>query len=415
MKIALICDGPVPHERMNYRGEALVRLPQMGDHVISIVCPRSDLDLPVNGSIKLIRYPYGKYRFVRGFGSVPLRLWQLVLMYRRTRQALVSDIEVIRTISTLPTVIALLARGRRRVPIVANLSDFYSDLYIASKLPLSRLAVRLIWFLERVCAKADCLIVDTDIQRHRWVARGAPASHCVVIPHGLPRSWQPIPAVTSNVPAKKGSGSRLFYVGDISEMDGVDLLLHAMRELRIKGQQVDLVIVGAGTARYMRHLRRLSRSLDLEQAVVWIRSVPNRELPRLMETSDVCVAPFRLWETSSTSIPNKVLEYLTTLKPVVVPRGSALESIFGAAFIYFSAGDPQSLAAAVNQALTLAGTGEDPPLRRLIQKELHWQAIVDREWALIRAVANSSRQDLRAYDHRLDLRFDRLPRPRVLA
>src|SRR4029077_18222166 len=178
--------------------------------------------------------------------------------------ALRNEIDVIRTISMVPTVVAVIARRSRKISIVANVSDFYSDLYAASHLPVPSLATWLIRKLEAICLKADCLIVDTEEQRVRWELRGFPASRCVVLPHGLPRSLSQPPPYRQTVVSARRAAPQLFYVGDISEVDGVDWLIRALRLLIDDGRGAMLLVVGTGTSRNMRELRQLAGARGLD-------------------------------------------------------------------------------------------------------------------------------------------------------
>src|SRR5260370_33885715 len=183
MKIALICDGPVPHPRMNYRGEIFLRLMPGGGYTVYLIAMGVDVARELRPDITLVPHSCGQYTPVAGIRSIPIRLWQVAKMFVATKRVLRHDVDLIRSVATVPTIVALLARGRRKVPILANMSDFYGDLYIGGRLPFSRLAVRLIRRMERVCARADYLIVDTPAQRDRWLTRGVKAARCIVIPH----------------------------------------------------------------------------------------------------------------------------------------------------------------------------------------------------------------------------------------
>jgi glycosyltransferase involved in cell wall biosynthesis len=137
----------------------------------------------------------------------------------------------------------------------------------------------------------------------------------------------------------------------------------------------------------------------MKEIVRHISSVTNDSLPALIDQVSVCVAPFRIRETSSTSIPNKVLEYLTSTKPIVVPSGSALQDIFGSAFTYFTPDDPLSLARAIEIAL---GTEQQGIARRReIQRAMQWAPLMNQEWALVQSVVARQVVDAQRFDYRL--------------
>jgi glycosyltransferase involved in cell wall biosynthesis len=192
-------------------------------------------------------------------------------------------------------------------------------------------------------------------------------------------------------------------------MDGLDVLLRAIHHLRNGGVTVRLQIIGNGTDTYLQELDRLMRRLSIDNVVEHIRSVRNEELPAIIDRMSVCVAPFRLQETSSTSIPNKVLEYLARSKPIVVPKGSALEDIFGPALTYFTPDDPESLAQAVEAAL--ATPAAQLELRRNIQRAMQWPSLMNQEWALIESILTRQVGDARRFDYRILGRFNEATNP----
>jgi glycosyltransferase involved in cell wall biosynthesis len=391
---------------MNYRGDALLAYwIQSGEYAVRVLAPVA-ADLGTERSDAVVFERIGSYRQVTGLRGIAGRLLQMLRAYRSLRRLLRDEsIDVIRTVSTLPTVVAVLARGRRsRVPIMANLSDFYEDLYAGSRLPLSRPATALFRRIDRMCGRADLVIVDTPQQRDKWVTHGVARDRCVVIPHGLPRTGDRM------IPATRGddggpirlapSESLGVYVGDIGQMDGVDLLIEALAQVRAAGTALSLCIVGSGRPRYVDSLRRRAEELRVGDAILWIPRLPNQSLPALLDQADVCYAPFRLWATSSTSIPNKVLEYLTSTRPIVAPRGSALEAAAGAALDYFTPGDPASLAAISRDVLSRHHLGsEAAEARRRIAVALDWRSVVEHETAVMHLLLQGGPTRWRDYDY----------------
>jgi glycosyltransferase involved in cell wall biosynthesis len=391
---------------MNYRGDALLaHWIEIGEYTVRVLAPSAGSHDVAEPHDAVVVERIGSYRQVTGLRGIAGRLLQMLRAYRSLRRLLRDEsVDVIRTISTLPTVVAVLARGRRRVPIMTNLSDFYEDLYAGSRLPLSRLARALFRRVDRMCGRADLVIVDTPQQRDKWVTHGVARDRCVVIPHGLPRTGSRL------IPATRGgdagrlhlapSQSLGVYVGDIGQMDGVDLLIEALAQVRAAGTALSLCIVGSGRRSYVDGLRRRAEELGVGDSIVWIPRLPNQSLPALLAQADVCYAPFRLWATSSTSIPNKVLEYLTSTRPIVAPRGSALEAAAGAALDYFTPGDPASLAAISRDVLSRHHVGsEAAEARRRIAAALDWRSVVEHETAVMHVLLQGGSTRWRDYDY----------------
>jgi len=408
-RIVLVGDGPIPHPYMNYRGDALLaHWRHQQDLHVCVVAPRAAGCEDVRSGERVTVEPLGDYRRTTSAQGMASRVTQMVRAYLVLRRAFRDpSTGMVRTISTLPTAVAVLARGRRtHVPIVANLSDFYEDLYVGSRLPLPRLLTRLFRGIDRLCRRADLVIVDTSCQRDMWRRRGVPRERCVVLPHGLPRSGRALGSARSGSPGVDVTPrDRLLgvYVGDIGEMDGLDLLIEALALLRRRGLPLSLCVVGSGQASVMSGLKQLAVHLRVESSIAWVDHIPNRALPSLFGQADVCYAPFRLWRTSSTSIPNKVLEYLTSASPIVAPHGSALRVALGDALDYFTPGDAASLAEVSFQLLTRTPRLQPPQreARRRLQELLSWDRVAHHETGVVRAVLAGRVQDWSTYDYEL--------------
>jgi glycosyltransferase involved in cell wall biosynthesis len=173
------------------------------------------------------------------------------------------------------------------------------------------------------------------------------------------------------------------YVGDMSDMDGLDVLYRAVALARSFGSTLHLVIIGMGSAAYLDVLDALASELAITGHVHRVQSVPNQHLPQLFDQADVCVSPFRLRDTSSTAIPNKVLEYLTSRRPIVSTGGSALEWAFGPAIRYVPPENPQELALAVLRASSEGLTATEGVARASIHEAFAWPSILAREVDLI--------------------------------
>ena len=405
-RVVIVCDGPVPHRFMNFRGDVLARVLAGRGHAVHVVCPAADdgVDLP---GVTFHHLP--PFRRIRSLGGIVQRLLTTVATARLVSVVVRQQrVDCIRTISTWPTLAALLARGRRASPpVVANLSDFYGDLYEGAHLPLPALAKGVIARLERRAVRADVVLVDTPEQRDRWVdRRGLDRERCVVMPHGLPRSGHQADAEAATAPAVRArfgipnAVPVVLHLGDIGEMDGVDLLLRAVARLR-PDTQVAVVLVGQGAPPYVAALRSLAAELGVSTDVHWIERVPNAALPALLEQVDVCVAPFRIRDTSSTAIQNKVLEYLTSNRPIVATGGTALEHALGDAATYFLADDADSLAKALASELEHGCTlcPEHEARRKQLHHSLAWPRILDGETALIDAAISGRRSGWQEFDY----------------
>jgi len=142
-------------------------------------------------------------------------------------------------------------------------------------------------------SKADQVItVSSSLQRALLQGHGIEAEKVTVIPNGVDVSrFTPTPRPEAR--ARLGlhaEGSKLLYVGAITESKGMAYLLRAVHRLRhTSAWPVELILVGEGE--YEKAARALAAELDIANAVTYAGERPNDEIPLWMNASDVLVLP----------------------------------------------------------------------------------------------------------------------------
>ncbi len=362
---------------MNYRGVPLYTYFSKVCSV-EVICARPGRNTPEEPNF---RYTL-PYRRPRTSLAVAYRFVQSVhLFFLVFRELLSERYDIIRSISFVPTLVSVIQP--RRVPVVANISDFYSDLYEKFRMPFPSIVVHIIRALEKLAARRSrLLMVDTEPQRKKWVSLGADPSTCIILGHGIPKY-----ETLQNNEAKKLRSSLgfpensrvIFYIGDISELDGVDVLIKALPRILESMPETRVLIIGSGPRSYMKSLKELSDSLGVSNSIAFIERIPHEHITKYGSAASLCVAPFRLTATSSTSLPNKILEYLALGKPIVSSLGEGVSSVLGKSISYARPGDYESLANSIIACLQAAHSS--PPDK--IDQETSWDFIVRREFELI--------------------------------
>jgi glycosyltransferase involved in cell wall biosynthesis len=307
-----------------------------------------------------------------------------------------ASFDLIRAVSFLPAIASIIARGRRRIPLVTNLSDFYSDLYRQFGLPMSSVVSRFLKLMERyVASESDVLIVDSIDQRKQFVSLGSRRERTVVIPHGIPSQsgslHDHVEAVVDPRAMFSGAASPkvVFYIGDISRLDGVDILIRSIKLVANADDQARLLIVGSGSSAYSESLKDLVSRERIGHLVRFIPSIPHSQVSRVIDRCHVCVAPFRLTRTSSTVVPNKILEYLATDVPVVCTGTSTLQAMISHGLFFVNSESPVALGEAIGKALKV-GLGEfELCWRASLRKVLSWESIMAREEDLLKRVVGA--------------------------
>ncbi len=112
---------------------------------------------------------------------------------------------------------------------------------------------------------------------------------------------------------------RLLYVGTLSPVKGVDVLLEACARLRQQGLSFELSLLGSGPAPLVERLRRKVEDLGLNTQVRFLGAQPRYSLAPFLQSAHMLVVPSR-----SDPLPTVVLEAMLAGVPVI---GSAVGGI----------------------------------------------------------------------------------------
>ena len=331
------------------------------------------------------------------------RVGQLTFMILKIRKILRKGrCDVIRPVGFLPSVASVVARGKYSIPVVATSTDFYSDLYGQFGLPFSSFFSKILRKVEsQIARKSDVFVTDTPIQRKYWGRLGVNEKDCVVLPHSFERNMSRIPEDSWEVREKYGISNEtkvIFYCGDISKLDGLDVLIKAMPSV-LRKVDAKLVIVGLGTQKYIELLQKMASDLNIAQSVIFVGQVSYEDMPKHIAVADVCVAPFRLTPTTNSVQSLKVLAYVMAKKPAVVTSGQGVQELFGDLLTYVPPEDVEALAVALVGALE---QNYLPPeaLKKtdILRKKFAWETIWDQEEKILDAAVNREVDDYRIFD-----------------
>ncbi len=409
VRVLLVADGPIPHRFMNFRGNEVVSYLTQRGQELWVVCPRSIERLAQSDAgLQNVRFTYlSFYKPVLSPVDVFQRLGLLISMVFQIRKLIRNyDFDVIRAISFLPALASIISRGRKTVPLVTNLSDFYSDLYQQFGLPLPSLSCWLIRLMERlVASKSDTLIVDSPRQREKFVLLGSNPETTVVIPHAIPSEGGDAGDLSPNLFDPSCAFPRvqdpevIFYIGDISELDGLDVMIRSLPYILSVNDRARLLIVGSGTTAYTNSLMRLVSDQGLKDFTCFVKAIPHSQIRQVISKCSICVAPFRITETSSSAVPNKILEYLGTDVPIVCSDSPAIRCMIGDILHYVDSADPVRLAETIAMVLKEKQSNSEKLRRALLRETLSWQRVMEAEEEIIKRTKRAEKSPpLRALD-----------------
>ncbi|MCY4475453.1 MAG: glycosyltransferase [Chloroflexi bacterium] len=171
----------------------------------------------------------------------------------------------------------------------------------------------------RVARDADQIVVWTDGEAaHMMSEFGLPKEKFAVVPPGVDTNEFSASPTSSTSRSRR----RILYVGRLDALKGVDLLIDAFAIIIERGFDVELQIVGGGTAdEFRRVLGRISK-LRLTDRVKLPGALPQSDLPAIYSNADCIVAP-SFHETFGLA----VLEAAACATPAVAADVDGLKSI----------------------------------------------------------------------------------------
>lgn len=303
---------------------------------------------------------------------------------------------VIRVSNGYLGVIASLVR-RSRDLLVLDCCDFYFDLYREFGLPLPSIICPVLFALERYAfRRADLLIVDTPAQR-RYVTStfGIPASRLIAVPNGVILDKYPLPSnkdsqLMINYGIDEGD-IVLFYGGDISALDGIELVAELFNSERIAlPQKLRLIIIGKGKSTYIQSLKQKLSSGIAEGTVIFEDFVPYDQYIKYLSLADICLAPFKITPTSNTVECGKIITYLLAGKQVVASRGDGVTEIYGDAVCYYDSDNSSDLVRAVQEAFNRSRRIGSTENQRLTGEQFDFLKLVSVEWELVKALVTGN-------------------------
>ncbi len=195
--------------------------------------------------------------------------------------------------------------------------------------------------LQRVLARAECVIAPTNFVRDMYVRLGMPADRMVVVPHGIQVPPHVGPLASSRQPPAsrlEGQPLHIVYVGSLAWQKGVHVLVEAVN--RLPHGAVRLSIYG-DLDKFPDYVAQL-QTMATHPGIHFGGRIGREDFWRLLlEDADVAVLP-TLWYEAS---PLTIQEMFAACVPIVASRIGALpEKIrHGVDGLLFPPGDPAAL------------------------------------------------------------------------
>ncbi|MBI5479888.1 MAG: glycosyltransferase family 4 protein [Deltaproteobacteria bacterium] len=147
--------------------------------------------------------------------------------------------------------------------------------------------------------------------------------------------------------APEAQPPRILFAGRLGPARGVRLLLEAVKEV-VKQEKVELGLAGLVDPGFEASLDEAIAHLGLTDVVKRLGAVEHGDLPRVIASATVCVAPHApdSHDRPLAAFPSKVIEYLACRRATVAPRRVAVAEVLrdGEHGLLFTPGDVRDLA-----------------------------------------------------------------------
>ncbi len=341
-----------------------------------------------------------QYSLIYRIGSI-IKLFKNLLWLRIKKSP---NIDFIRVSNTYLSFIALLTQKRSTL-LIADCCDFYFDLYREFGMPFSKSVSKIIFLLEKhVLKRADLLFVDTAAQRDLLIDKmGIDRKRCVVLPNGILLGNFPYVAHKDEEVMKnyklKDNDIVLFYGGDISEMDGIELLFRFISDHKSTYNNIKLIILGKGNEQYLSYLKSKIISDSNENHIILDSYKPYEEAHSYISIADVCIAPFKLTATSNTVECGKIISYLLLGKHILATRANGIVSLYKEAIEYFEDGNYADFSQKLIHLMNNPASDAKRSVLRKLGERFDFKRIIEHELMVINTFMEYKDQDMTKYDY----------------
>ncbi len=237
----------------------------------------------------------------------------------------------------------------KRVPMVFEVRDLWPESAIDTGVLANKSLIKMSYWLERKSYKsANWINVLTPAFEKALIERkNVNPQRVSMIPNGADLDIFKPGQRNNWVREKHGLDSKFVvtYVGAHGVANRLSQLLDAAKILKVH-PDIALMLVGDGMEKAMLKERAAQCGLD---NVVFVDAVPKNVIPDYVVASDVCTAVLKKVDTFKTVYPNKVFDYMSAAKPVIIGIDGVAKKLVedASSGIYVEPENPRAFAEAV--------------------------------------------------------------------
>lgn len=179
---------------------------------------------------------------------------------------------------------------------------------------------------EEFIKKANKVIVVTEEAKHEIVNRvGVSPKKVIVVPNTVHKSYFENATFKNEIIEKYKSNFMLLYVGDTGLRRGLATAIESVAVLKDKIPTIKLVIVGSNTSDVF--LKQQVEDLKIQNYVDFEGWQNETLFPSYIKASSVCISPLHRNLHHDTTYANKLFQYMSFGKPLLVSDAISQKNI----------------------------------------------------------------------------------------
>jgi glycosyltransferase involved in cell wall biosynthesis len=216
-----------------------------------------------------------------------------------------------------------------------------------------------------------------------------PLQHIAIIPHGVADTFKAVREHRRQKPVD-GSPFRAVYVSNTDLYKHQWHVVRAIAQLRERGHNVSLTLIGGGHGSAQARLDREIASVDPHRAFVsLLGAVPNAELPSHLADADLFV-----FASSCENMPNTLLEGMAAGLPIACSNRGPMPEVLADGGVFFDPEDSRSIAEAIERLLLDSGLRSAVAMRAAALADRYsWARCAGETWEFMSRVVALARSD----------------------
>ena len=331
MRIGMVLDAVFPPDpRVENEAIELIK----AGHIVFLFCltyhnePAQEI---ING-IQVKRYTSNKLEYKLSALAYTIPLYSMMMKKKIHHFLVANKIEAIHIHDIRIAEAVFLANKKIHLPTVLDLHDNMPEIMKLyphlQKFPSKYLISPKVWKKkeEKFIDKATRIVtvsqefIDEVIERTR-----IPPDKIILVPNTVRKCFYKKNIIDKNILSRYRDKYVILYLGDTHLRRGLQTAITSIKKLLYQIENIKLVIVGTNTTDII--LKQQVKKSGIEQYVDFEGWKDVKLFPSYIKSSDVCISPIHRNINHDVAYPNKIFQYMSFSKPLLVSDATAQKKI----------------------------------------------------------------------------------------